>query len=72
MITHSIIYDLNHQTTAWADSNIFAVAQVAYGDLETVSAWTRVVVDLESGVIGHVFDLDLVVVRHLDDHRILA
>lgn len=65
MNTHSIIYDLNHQTTAWTDSNIFAVAQVADGDLETVTAWTWVVVDLESGVVGHVFDFDLVVVRHL-------
>ncbi len=29
-------------------------------------------VDLESGVVGHVFDLDLVVERHLDGFRILA
>ena len=71
MNTHSIKYDLNHQTAAWADSNIFAVAQIADRDLETVPTRTRVVVDLESGIVSHVFDLDLVVVRHLDGYKIL-
>jgi hypothetical protein len=71
MNTYSIKYDLNHQTAAWADSNIFAIAQIVDRDLETISTRTRVVVDLEGGIVGHVFDLDLVVIRHLDGYRIL-
>ena len=71
MNTHSIKYDLNHQTAAWTDSNIFAIAQIIDGDLEPISTRTRVVVDLEGGVVSHVFDLDLVVVRHLNSYKIL-
>ena len=70
MNTYSIKYDLNHQTTAWTDSNIFAIAQITDRDLETVSTRTRVVVDLEGGVISHVLDLDLVVVGHLDSSSV--
>lgn len=44
--TYRIEDDLNHQTAAGANSDIFAVAQVADTDFEPVAAGTWVVVDL--------------------------
>lgn len=46
--------DANLQTTAWADGNLLAVAQVVHRYLETIATRTWVVVDLEGGVPGHV------------------
>lgn len=59
----------DHQTAARTDSDVLAIAEVGDGNLEPIATRTRVVIDLEVGIEGHIFDLDLVVngdviVRH--------
>lgn len=58
---YRVKYDSDHQTTAGATSNVFAVAHVCDGNLKAVAAGTRVVVDLERLIVETVFDLDFVV-----------
>lgn len=53
--------DSNHQAAAGTHGNVLLVAQVVEGDLEAIAARARIVIDLESFVKCHVFDLDLVV-----------
>jgi hypothetical protein len=55
--------DANHQAAAGAYGNVAAVAEVIESDLEAVAAGTRVVIDLEVIVKGHILDFDLVVDR---------
>ena len=62
-VSNKIKNDSNHQTAAGAHGNVLLVTQVVEGDLKAIAARTRIVVDLESFVEGHVFDLDLVVDR---------
>jgi hypothetical protein len=56
-----IEYDSDHETAAGTDGDLLSIAQIRDPDLEAVAAWARVVVDLQGGVEGHVFDLDFVV-----------
>ena len=51
----------DHETAAGADSDILLVAKVVQSNLEAIATGTRVVVELESLIEGHVFDLNLIV-----------
>lgn len=59
-------YDLNHQTAAGADCCVFAIPEVLQRNLESVAAWTWIVIDLHGRVEGHVFNLNLVVKGHFE------
>lgn len=59
--THRLENNLDHQRAARTHGDVLAVLQVEDGDLEAVAAGARVVVELQRGVEGHVFDFDLVV-----------
>ena len=53
------------QATAGADSNLFSIAKISKADLELVPTGTRVSIECGSSVVGHIFDFDLIVERHL-------
>ena len=53
------------QAAAGADSNLFSIAKIREADLELVPTGTRVSIECGSSVVGHIFDLDLIVERHL-------
>ncbi len=53
------------QAAAWADSNLLPVAKISDGDLELVATGTWVSIERGSSVVGHIFDFDLIVERHL-------
>ena len=53
------------QAAAWADSNLLPIAKVSEGDLELVATGTWVSIESRSSVVGHIFDFDLIVERHL-------
>jgi len=57
----NIEYDPDHQATAWTNRNILAISQVCDADLEHVSAGAWIGVYLQGRIVGHVFDLDLIV-----------
>ena len=61
---HHFEYDLDHQAAAGADGDFFAVAEVGERDFELVAAGAGVGVEGGGLVVGHVFDLDLVVEGH--------
>lgn len=61
--THRFKNHLDHQRAARTHRHVLTVTQVVDGNLKTVAAGTRVVVYLQDGIEGHVFDLDLVVNR---------
>ena len=56
--------DLDHQTAAGADCDFLAIAEVGERDLELVATWAWVGVEGGGLVIGHVFNLYLIVERH--------
>lgn len=60
-ITHLIENNPNHQTTARTHGDFLPVSKIVDCNLEAVATWTWVVVDLDVGVEGHVFDFDFVV-----------
>ncbi|KAF5951182.1 hypothetical protein HYC85_009126 [Camellia sinensis] len=60
-----VVDDGDVERTARASSDLFADLEVFFGDLEQVSAGTRVCVRLKLVVPFHVFDLHIVV-RHLE------
>lgn len=69
MVFYLVKNDPDHQTAARTDSDVLAVAEVGDGNLEPIATRTRVVIYLQVGIEGHIFDLDLVVngdvlVRH--------
>ena len=57
-------YDFDRQTAAGADCDFLAIAEVGERDLELVSTWAWIGVEGCSLVIGHIFDLYLIVERH--------
>jgi hypothetical protein len=57
-----LIHHPDPQTTARTHSDVrLLVLERGKRDLEPIATRTRVVVDLQRGVVGHVFDLDFVV-----------
>ena len=62
--THDVKNNPNHQTAAWTNRHILAISQIRDADLETIAARARIVVDLQGGVVSHVFDFDFVVHGH--------
>lgn len=61
---HCFEYNFDHQTAAGADCDFFAIAEVGEGDLKLVATWAWVGIEGCGFVVGHVFDLYLVVERH--------
>jgi hypothetical protein len=63
--------NLDHQAAAWAHSNLLAIPEVRNTNLKAIATRTRIVVDLERLIEGHVFDLNLIIdvqiVRHFGD-----
>ena len=59
--THRQENNLNHQAATRTHGDVLALVEVIDADLETVPTRTGVMIYLESGVEGHVFDLDFVV-----------
>ncbi len=57
-------YDFDHQAAAGADCDFLAIAEVGEGDFELVATWAWVGVEGCGLVIGHVFNLYLIVERH--------
>ena len=62
--TYCLEYDLDRQTAAGADCHFLAVTEVRERDFELVSARAGVGIKCCSLVIGHIFDLYLIVERH--------
>ncbi len=53
--------NFNHQTATRTNSYLFPVFEIHNGDLESITAWTGIVINLKRGIEGHVFDFDFVV-----------
>jgi hypothetical protein len=60
-LDYQIEDDFDHQTAAGANSNLLAISQVCNSYFEAIATRAGIVVDLESLIEGHVFDLDLIV-----------
>ena len=59
--THLIKNHPNHQATARTHRDIFPIAEVIDRNLKPVAARTRVMVDLDGRIEGHIFNLDLII-----------
>lgn len=60
--TDKIVYDSYHEAATWTNGDVCRfVLKIRERNLELVATWARVVVDLECLVVGHIFDLDLVI-----------
>ena len=62
--TYCFEYDLNRQTAAGADRHFLAITEVRERNFELVSTRAGIGIDCRGLVIGHIFDLYLIVVRH--------
>ena len=55
----------NLQAAAGANSNLLPIAKIGEADLELVATGTWISIESRSSVVGHIFDFDLIVERHL-------
>jgi hypothetical protein len=55
----------DHKTTTRTNRNLLAIAEIGNSDLEPIATGTRVMIDLQRGIEGHVFDFDLIVDREV-------
>lgn len=62
VIAYWVIYHAYDETTARTSSDVFALFELGFRDLETVSTRARIVINAFGGIPCHVFNLDLVIV----------
>lgn len=60
---YGVIDDADNQATAGAGRGVLVIRKLLPRDLETITAWARIVVNTIFFIPAHVLDLDLVVVR---------
>lgn len=53
------------QAAAGANSDLLPIAKISEADLELVATGTWISIESRSRIIGHIFDFDLIVERHL-------
>ena len=55
----------NLQAATGANSDLLPIAKISEADLELVATGTGICIESRSSIIGHIFDFDLIVERHL-------